>query len=539
MLIDQKPIANAGNRPSRHGLEQHGIRNINIAYWNLGDAQLVEHAVQRREGSLASGGSLVVRTGQFTGRSPRDKFIVRDEITDSTVEWGGVNQAISEAHFDRLFARMLAFWQGHEVYVQDSFVGADPAYTLPVRVVSQLAWHNLFARQLFIRPDPAEAAEHVPQFTLLFAPDFQADPAGDGTNSETCIVLNFKKRLVLICGTSYAGEMKKSAFTILNYRLPAEGVFPMHCSANVGEKGDVALFFGLSGTGKTTLSADPNRRLIGDDEHGWSDHGVFNFEGGCYAKCIRLSAEQEPQIWNAIRFGTVLENVAMDAETRQLDFNSDEITENTRAAYPLSFIEGAVIPSVGGHPANVIFLAADAFGVLPPISKLTPEQAMYHFLSGYTAKVAGTERGLGKEPQTTFSACFGAPFLPRTPATYASLLGEKLRRHGAQCWLVNTGWVGGPFGVGERMKLRYTRAMLNAVLSGELKDVPAEPDPVFHVAVPKSCPGVPSQFLDARGMWADRTAYDKAARDLSNRFNKNFEKFPHVSLEIAQAAPGK
>ncbi|HLK67226.1 MAG TPA: phosphoenolpyruvate carboxykinase (ATP) [Bryobacteraceae bacterium] len=536
MLIDQTQTANAGFGPSRHGLEKHGIRNINAAYWNLGTAHLLEHAVQRREGNLSSDGSLVVRTGQFTGRSPKDKFIVRDENTDSTVHWGAVNQPISEAHFDRLHARMLSFWQGHEVYVQDSFVGADPEYTLPVRVVSQLAWHNLFARQLFIRPEPGKPA-HEPEFTILFAPDFQADPALDGTNSETCIVLNFKKRLVLICGTSYAGEMKKSAFTIMNYLLPGRGVFPMHCSANVGKAGDVALFFGLSGTGKTTLSADPERRLIGDDEHGWSDQGVFNFEGGCYAKCIRLSKEQEPQIWNAIRFGTVLENVAMNVETRHLDFNSDEITENTRAAYPLDFIEGAVLPSVGGHPKNVIFLTADAFGVLPPISKLTPEQAMYHFLSGYTAKVAGTERGLGKEPQATFSACFGAPFLPRPAATYASLLGEKLRRHGAQCWLVNTGWVGGAFGVGERMKLRYTRAMLNAAIAGELTNLPAEPHPVFRVAVPKSCPGVPSQFLDARGMWAEGHAYDKAAHDLSQRFNKNFEKFNHVSAEIAKAAP--
>ncbi|HEY1340207.1 MAG TPA: phosphoenolpyruvate carboxykinase (ATP), partial [Bryobacteraceae bacterium] len=346
------------------------------------------------------------------------------------------------------------------------------------------------------------------------------------------------KRVVLICGTSYAGEMKKSAFTIMNYLLPGRSVFPMHCSANVGPAGDVALFFGLSGTGKTTLSAAPDRRLIGDDEHGWSDNGVFNFEGGCYAKCIRLSRENEPQIWNAIRFGTVLENVMIDAETRGLDFNSDAITENTRAAYPLDFIENAVIPSVGGHPSHVIFLTADAFGVLPPISKLTPEQAMYHFLSGYTAKVAGTERGLGKEPQATFSACFGAPFLPRPAATYASLLGEKLRRYNAQCWLVNTGWVGGPYGVGERMRLAYTRAMLNAALSGALKDVPAEPHPVFKIAVPKSCPGVPSTFLDARGMWTDKSAYDRAARDLAARFNKNFEKFTLVSPEIAESAPG-
>jgi len=531
-------VANAGFSPSHYGLEHHGIRNINIAYWNLGTAQLLEHAVQRREGGFAANGSFVVRTGQFTGRSPKDKFVVRDEITDPTIQWGAVNQPISEAHFDRLYSRMLAFWQGHDVYVQDCFVGADPEYTLPLRVVSQLAWHNLFARQLFIGAEPGLAADHKPEFTILFAPDFQANPAEDGTNSETCIVLNFKRRVVLICGTSYAGEMKKSAFTIMNYLLPARGVFPMHCSANVGEAGDTALFFGLSGTGKTTLSADPRRRLIGDDEHGWSDNGVFNFEGGCNAKCIRLSQQQEPQIWNAIRFGTVLENVAMDAETRSLDFDSEEVTENTRAAYPLNFIDNALIPSVAGHPTNVIFLTADAFGVLPPISRLTPEQAMYHFLSGYTAKVAGTERGLGKEPQATFSACFGAPFLPRPASTYASLLGEKLRRHHAQCWLVNTGWVGGAFGAGSRMKLPYTRAMLNAALSGALRDIPVEVDPVFKVAVPKSCPDVPPRFLDPRAMWADKTAYDKAARDLSGRFNKNFEKFADVRSEISSAAPG-
>jgi phosphoenolpyruvate carboxykinase (ATP) len=537
MIAEPKQIANAGIRPSRHGLEQHGLRNLNIAYWNLGAAQLVEHAIQRREGSLANDGSLVVRTGQFTGRSPKDKFIVRDEITDSTVQWGAVNQPISEAHFDRLYARMMRFWEGHDVYVQDCFVGADPEYALRLRVVTQLAWHSLFGRQLFIRPEPGSTGDHEPEFTIFFAPDFQADPGEDGTNSETCIVLSFKRRAVLICGTSYAGEMKKSAFTILNYLLPGRSVFPMHCSANVGAAGDAALFFGLSGTGKTTLSADPERRLIGDDEHGWSDNGVFNFEGGCYAKCIRLSKEQEPQIWNAIRFGTVLENVAMDSETRLLDFNSDAVTENTRAAYPLDFIEGAVIPSVGGHPRNVIFLAADAFGVLPPISKLTPEQAMYHFLSGYTAKVAGTERGLGKEPEATFSACFGAPFLPRPAATYASLLGEKLRRYQAQCWLVNTGWVGGPFGVGSRMKLSYTRAMLNAALSGALKEVPTEEHPVFRVAVPKSCPGVPAAFLDARGMWPDKQVYDRAARDLALRFRKNFEKFSGVHAEIVAAGP--
>ncbi|PWT91477.1 MAG: phosphoenolpyruvate carboxykinase (ATP) [Proteobacteria bacterium] len=537
MLIRENEGATTTLRMRQAGLEEHGIHNVNAAFWNLGAASLVEHTIQRREGSLASDGSLVVRTGQFTGRSPKDKFIVRDEITDPTVQWGAVNQPMSEAHFERLYNRMGKFWQGHDVYVQDCFVGADPAYGIPVRIVSQLAWHSLFGRQLFIRRRPDDPTPHDPQFTILFAPEFQANPAEEGTNSETCIVIDFKKRVVLICGTSYAGEMKKSAFTIMNYLLPGQGVFPMHCSANVGARGDVALFFGLSGTGKTTLSADPKRGLIGDDEHGWSDQGVFNFEGGCYAKCIRLSRENEPQIWNAIRFGTVLENVVMDVETRHLDFNADTYTENTRAAYPLEYIENAVIPSVGGHPENVIFLTADAFGVLPPISRLTPEQAMYHFLSGYTAKVAGTERGLGNEPQATFSACFGSPFLPRPAAAYASLLGERLRRHQSACWLVNTGWTGGPFGVGSRMKLPYTRAMLNAALAGELNGVEQTVHPVFRVAVPKSCPGIPSQFLDARGMWADKQVYDRAAIDLSGRFNKNFEKFTGVSREIAEAAP--
>jgi phosphoenolpyruvate carboxykinase (ATP) len=538
MPTHQNHADHAGNHAGQFGLENHGIRHFNVAYWNLGVAQLVEHAIQRREGGLSSAGSLVVRTGQFTGRSPEDKFIVRDEITDSTVQWGPVNQPMSEAHFDRLLSRMESYWHGRDVFVQDCFVGADPAYRLPLRVISQYAWHSLFARQLFIHwDDEGTNREHQPEFSILFAPDFQADPVAEGSHSETCIVINFKKKVVLICGTQYAGEMKKSAFTIMNYLLPERGVFPMHCSANVGAAGDVALFFGLSGTGKTTLSADPLRRLIGDDEHGWSDEGIFNFEGGCYAKCIRLSQEQEPQIWNAIRFGTVLENVAMDPESRELDFNSEEVTENTRAAYPLNFIENALIPSVGGLPANVVFLTADAFGVLPPISRLTPGQAMYHFLSGYTAKVAGTERGLGTEPQATFSACFGAPFLPRPAGAYASLLGEKLRRSGAVCWLVNTGWVGGPYGVGERMKLRYTRAMLNAALSGELTDVPMMPHPVFKVSVPASCPGVPAHVLDARGMWSDKTAYDKAALDLSNRFNKNFEKFHAVHQDITEAAP--
>jgi phosphoenolpyruvate carboxykinase (ATP) len=533
-LIGQKHRVETGRES---GLEAYGIRNIDTAHWNLGASALVEHAVQRREGHLSANGALVVRTGQYTGRSPKDKFLVRDELTEKNVQWGPVNQPVTEAQFNRIYSKMQSFWQGHEVYVQDCFVGADRAYGLPVRVVTQYAWHALFARQLFIRPEPGELKNYDTQFTILFAPEFRVDPTEDGTNSETAIVLSFKKRVVLICGTSYAGEMKKSAFTILNYLLPERGVFPMHCSANQGPGGDVALFFGLSGTGKTTLSADPLRRLIGDDEHGWSDKGVFNFEGGCYAKCIKLSKEQEPQIWNAIRYGTVLENVVMDPETRALDFDSAALTENTRAAYPLEFIDNAQIPSVGGHPANVVLLTADAFGVLPPISRLTPAQAMYHFLSGYTAKVAGTERGLGNEPEATFSACFGAPFLPRPPAAYAALLGDKLRKHNATCWLVNTGWVGGPYGVGNRMKLAYTRAMLNAALAGELNNVPAVEHPIFRVAVPQSCPGAPARFLDARGMWADKSAYDHAAKDLADRFNKNFAKFSGVSQEILEAAP--
>jgi phosphoenolpyruvate carboxykinase (ATP) len=535
MVIEQScASSNEGIRPSRYGLAEHGIRNVNIAYWNLGTAQLLEHAVRRQEGLFANGGAYVVRTGQFTGRSPKDKFIVRDEATAASVQWGAVNQPMLPASFDRLYSKMLAYWQGHELFVQDCFGGADARYTLPIRVIAQDAWHALFARQLFVWPDPLRTQDHVPEFTIFFAPHLQATPGEDGTNSETCIAINFTKKVVIICGTSYAGEMKKSVFTILNFLLPARGIMPMHCSCNVGHGGGVALFFGLSGTGKTTLSADPQRRLIGDDEHGWSDHGVFNFEGGCYAKCIHLSRENEPQIWQAIRFGTVLENVAVDAETRMLDFDSAAHTENTRAAYPLKYIDRAVIPSVAGHPSNIILLTADAFGVLPPISRLTPEQTMYHFLSGYTAKVAGTERGLGREPAATFSACFGAPFLPRPAAEYASMLGEKMRRHKVNCWLLNTGWVGGPYGVGERMRLPYTRAMLTAALEGQFDHMPMERHPFFKVMVPKACPHVPPDFLDPRGMWSDKSAYDRAALDLSARFARNFEKFSDVSPEVLE-----
>ncbi len=487
-------MQNVGVRPSRYGLCRHGIADFEIAHWNLGAAQLIEKSLQRQESLLASDGALVVETGEYTGRSPKDKYIVREPDTEASVDWGSVNQPMPAQIFDQIYARLMKSLESGELFVQDCFAGADADYSLPIRVVTQRAWHALFARQLFIRPDREKTEEHVPEFTVFFAPDFSASPENDGTRSKTCIAINFKKRAVIIAGTEYAGEVKKSIFTVLNYLLPARRVFPMHCSANVGADGRVALFFGLSGTGKTTLSADPGRRLIGDDEHGWSAQGVFNFEGGCYAKCIRLSREKEPQIWNAIRFGTVLENVVMDPATRRLDFDSEALTENTRAAYPIEFIEDAVIPGVGGHPSHILFLTADAFGVLPPISRLNPEQAMYHFLSGYTAKLAGTERGLGGEPQATFSACFGAPFLPRRPMEYAKMLGERMREHDVKCYLVNTGWVGGAAGVGHRMVLQYTRAMVGAAVHGELDGVETRPHPVFEVGVPVECPGVPSEI---------------------------------------------
>ncbi|MBI5281980.1 MAG: phosphoenolpyruvate carboxykinase (ATP) [Candidatus Solibacter usitatus] len=530
-------MRNTGVSPSSHGLAAQGIET-STAWWNLGTGRLTEMALQRQEGVLAGNGALVVRTGQFTGRSPKDKYIVRDAHTESTVAWGSVNQPLSPEQFDGIWMRVQQFLKEKEVFVADLRAGADDEYKMPIRVVTQRAWHSMFARQLFIKPELGALAGYEPDFTIVFAPEFRCDPAVDGTSTETCICINFTRRMALILGTSYAGEMKKSVFTILNHLLPERGVLPMHCSANVGSHKRVALFFGLSGTGKTTLSADPHRRLIGDDEHGWSDAGVFNFEGGCYAKCIRLSREAEPQIFNAIRFGCVLENVVIEPETRTLDYDSEANTENTRAAYRAQYIENALIPGVGGHPSDVVFLTADAFGVLPPIARLTSGQAMYHFLSGYTARLAGTERGMGKEPQATFSSCFGEPFLPRSPLEYARMLGEKLERHKARVWLVNTGWAGGPAGVGNRMKLGYTRAMVNAAIEGELADVPVHAHPVFQVLVPEFCPGVPNEVLDARGMWADKDAYDRAARDLAGRFRKNFEsKFGSVGADIAAAGP--
>jgi phosphoenolpyruvate carboxykinase (ATP) len=503
-------------------------------HFNLSPALLVENSLRLNEAKLAANGAIVGFTNR-TGRSPKDKFVVKDDITADKIAWGPVNAPFEPEKFDALYDRVMEHLRGRELFVQDLFCGADPSYRLPVRIVTEYAWHNLFVRQLFIRPTLQELKQHHPEFTVICAPEFKSDPKRDGVNSEVFILVNFTRRTVLIGGTSYAGEMKKSIFGIMNFLLPPRNVFPMHCSANVGRNGVSALFFGLSGTGKTTLSADPSRALLGDDEHGWSAQGIFNFEGGCYAKCIKLSRKNEPQIWDALRFGCVLENVTLDPHTRIPDYNDDSKTENTRAAYPVDFIENAVVPAIGGHPKNVVFLTADAFGVLPPISRLTPNQAMYHFLSGYTAKIAGTEAGL-KEPAATFSTCFGAPFLPLAPKVYAEMLGRRLREHNTQCWLVNTGWQGGPYGVGKRMEIPFTRAMVDSAVEGELTNEEFEIEPAFGFAIPKMCHGVPPQVLNPRNAWADKTAYDKAADDLRNRFAKNFENF-EVSPEVKAAGP--
>ena len=518
------------------GLERDGIAASRV-HWNLTGAALYEEAVRRQEAVIAIEGPLVCRTGQHTGRSPNDKFIVREHSSEAQIAWGKVNRPMSAEQFATLHADLLKSLAGKELFVLDCFAGADPKYRLPIRVVNELAWQNLFARNLFIVA-PHDAAGHAPQFTVIDSPSFKADPTRHGTNSETVIALSFEKKLVLIGGTSYAGEMKKSIFSVLNYLLPMQGVMSMHCSANIGESGDVALFFGLSGTGKTTLSSDPDRLLIGDDEHGWSDRGVFNFEGGCYAKTIRLSADAEPQIYSTTRrFGTVLENVVVDPETRHLDLDDDRYTENTRAAYPLSFVDNAVPSGQGGHPKNVVMLTADAFGVLPPIARLTPEGAMYHFLSGYTAKVAGTEKGV-TEPKATFSTCFGAPFLPLAPGRYAAMLGEKIARHDARVWLVNTGWTGGPYGVGRRMKIAYTRAMIRAALSGALDHVGYERDPIFNIDVPTACPDVPPDVLKPRRTWPDGGAYDAQAKKLAQMFVDNFVAFADgVTTDVRAAGP--
>jgi len=517
-------------------LEQEGLQGVRVR-WNLSPAALYEEAVRRQEGLIAADGPLVCRTGQHTGRSPKDKFIVREPSSEQDIAWGGPNRAMSVEQFDALHQDLLAALAGAELFVQDCYGGADPRYRLPIRIITEYAWHSLFARNLLI-VDPAAAGEHGAELTIIDAPSFRADPARHGTNSEVVIALNFAKRLVLIGGTSYAGEIKKSVFSTLNYLLPLRGVLPMHCSANVGAAGDVALFFGLSGTGKTTLSSDPERGLIGDDEHGWSDHGVFNFEGGCYAKTIRLSADAEPQIYGTTRrFGTVLENVVVDAETRRLNLDDDRYTENTRAAYPIDFIANAIPSGQGGQPKNIVMLTADAFGVLPPISRLSSAAAMYHFLSGYTAKVAGTEKGV-TEPKATFSTCFGAPFLPLAPSRYAEMLGERIARHQAQVWLVNTGWTGGPYGTGTRMKIKFTRAMIHAALAGLLDGVHYDKDRLFNLDVPLTCPGVPADVLKPRNTWADKDAYDQQARKLARMFAENFSSFAaDVSPEVRAAGP--
>jgi len=515
-----------------------GISTEQRVYRNLTPSQLYEHALRRHEGMVTAGGAFAAVTSPHTGRSPNDKFLVQEPDSTNRIWWGKVNQPIAPGQFERLKADVEQHLTGQELFVRDVHAGADPKYRLPIRFITPNAWHALFVYNMFLRPSDEELSSFEPGFEVLHAPEFHADPAVHGTRSGTFIIISFAQRTVLIGGTRYAGEMKKSIFTVLNYLLPMQGVLSMHCSANVGPHGDSALFFGLSGTGKTTLSADPERRLIGDDEHGWSDDGVFNFEGGCYAKVIKLSREGEPEIYATTQmFGTVLENVDVDAKTGAVDLNSQRITENTRASYPIHYITNHVPEGMAGHPSNIVFLTADAFGVMPPIAKLSPDQAMYHFLSGYTAKVAGTERGV-TEPKETFSACFGAPFLPLPPAVYAKMLGERIANHDVDCWLVNTGWTGGPYGVGHRMDLKHTRAMIRAALSGQLHTVATRREPVFGLQVPAHVPGVPDGVLDPRTTWKDAAAYDAQARKLTGLFRKNFEQFAEaVSAGVREAGP--
>lgn len=530
-------MANIGHRISRNGLDQHGLQNVQNAFWNFSAPRLYEESLRRGETQMGQGGSLLALTGGHTGRSPNDRFVVEEDETSGDIWWGDVNRPISEENFEKLLTKVLRHFEGRDAFVQDCYAGADATYRLPVRVVTENAWHNLFARNMFIQPADSELEGFEPQFTVLQAPSVHADPDHEGTTSETFVILNLKRRMVIIGGSAYAGEIKKSIFSVMNYLMPARDVLPMHCSANVGAAGDTAIFFGLSGTGKTTLSADSSRTLIGDDEHGWTPNGVFNFEGGCYAKSVNLTAETEPEIFaTASRFGTIVENVAMDEYTRTYDFFDTSITENGRLSYNIDEIPNASTTGQGGLPQNIVMLTCDAFGVLPPISQLTPEQAMYHFLSGYTAKVAGTERGL-KEPSATFSTCFGAPFMPRHPTVYAKLLGEKMAAQNAKCWLVNTGWSGGGYGEGERMKIAYTRAMLNAALDGRLDQAGFTADPNFGVLVPQNCPDVPTEVLTARNTWSDSGAYDTTAQDLRNRFEKNFVQFEnHVNADVKAAA---
>ncbi|HLC01727.1 MAG TPA: phosphoenolpyruvate carboxykinase (ATP) [Anaerolineales bacterium] len=525
---------------SDFGLKNIGLSNLRKVYWNLPTEALYEEAVFRREGRITREGPLVVDTGAHTARAASDKYIVCDGATADHVWWGEYNRPFSPDRFNELFARLQAFLQGRDLFVQDCYVGADPEFKMPVRIISEYAWHSIFARNMFMLPESLEAyRRQVPDFTVLCVPSFKGMPQIDSTASSTFVVINFDQRLCIIGDTAYAGEIKKSVFTIMNDLLPLRGALPMHCSANVGDDDDVAIFFGLSGTGKTTLSADPTRRLIGDDEHGWNDDGVFNFEAGCYAKVIQLSATAEPQIFACTRrFGTLLENVIFDPATRQIDLDDDTITENTRASYPLEFIHNNLPEKRAGHPRNIILLTCDASGVMPPIARLTPDQALYLFISGYTAKVGGTEIGLREEPEITFSACFGGPFMVHHPSTYAELLKNKMQRYGANAWLVNTGWIGGPYGVGKRISISHTRALLSAALSGKLDGVETAVDPVFGFAVPMTCPGVPTDVLSPASSWSDREAYMDKYRQLAARFVDNFKKFePDVAPEIAAAGP--
>lgn len=532
----QKEVVEKGHKNTNYELSNYGINAPAVVYWNLTTDELYDEIKRKNEGVITNDGVVLVDTGEHTGRSANDKFTVKEPSSQDKVWWGTVNKEFPQEKFNAIKDKMMAHIDGREIYVRDTYAGADEKYQLPVRIINELAWHNLFAQNMFVRQTKAEPFK--PEFTVINIPSFKADPATDGTRSETFILVDFGQKLVLIGGTSYAGETKKSVFSLMNYLMPQRGVMSMHCSANVGEKGDVAIFFGLSGTGKTTLSADPERALIGDDEHGWSDDGVFNYEGGCYAKVIKLNPEAEPDIYRTTSMKrTVLENVVFDKETLEIDLDDASRTENTRASYPLESIPNIVQSGHAGHPDNIIMLTADAFGVLPPVSKLTPEQAMYHFISGYTAKVAGTEKGV-TEPTATFSTCFGAPFMVLHPSVYAELLAEKMNKHNATCWLVNTGWSGGPYGVGERMSIKHTRAMIRAILNGELDKQETRIDPTFGVHVPVSCPDVPDEVLNPRNTWADKDAYDAKAAHLANLFNENFKKFEEgVSEEVKNAAP--
>jgi len=525
---------------SDYGLENHGLTNLNIVYWNLPTEALYEEITFRGEGKITHLGPVVVTSGKHTARAPNDKFIVREATTENHIWWGEYNRPYASEKFDELYSRLQGFVQGRDLFVQDCYVGADPEFRMPVRVITEYAWHSLLSRNMFLLPKSTEEyRQHVPQFTVLCVPSFKAFQPIDGTRTDTFITINFEQKLCIIGVSAYGGEIKKSIFTVMNFLMPFEGVMPMHCSANVGNEGDVALFFGLSGTGKTTLSADPKRKLIGDDEHGWSDRGIFNFEGGCYAKVIKLSPSAEPQIYACTqRFGTVLENVIYDPVTRLIDLDDDEITKNTRASYPLDYIENAVGEKMAGHPKNIILLTCDASGVLPPIARLTPNQALYQFISGYTAKVGGTEVGLGEEPEITFSTCFGAPFMVHYPSHYADLLRRKIERYGVNCWLLNTGWVGGPYGVGKRISIGYTRTILNAVLTGSLLGKEFTTDPIFGFEIPLSCEGVPSEMLDPLSSWPSREKYMSKYRQLAARFIDNFKKFASdCPPEVVEAGP--